>query len=66
MVGHERVMTSTIILVCYYTEINQLPFQKSMSLLRIDTGGCSVIRATPVFIRLLIYTHQLQSNFVLS
>ena len=36
-------------------------------LLRIDTGGCSVIRATPFFFMiLLICTHQLKSNFLLS
>ena len=34
VVGHERVMTHTVILVCYHTEINQQPFQRSMSLSR--------------------------------
>ena len=34
--------------------------------LRIDTGGCSVIRATSVFIRRLISTHQLKSIFLIS
>ena len=38
-----------------------------MFFLRIDTGGCSVICATPVFFMiLLICTHQLISNYLLS
>ena len=34
-------------------------------LFRIDTGGCSVILAIPVFKRLHICTHQLTYNFLL-
>ena len=35
-------------------------------MLRIDTGGCSVIRTTLVFISLLICTHPSTSNFLFS
>ena len=30
MVGHERIVTHTIILVCYHIEINQQPLKESV------------------------------------
>ena len=51
----------------YSITLPVLLLHQSLNYLRIDTGGCSVIRATPVlFIILLICTHQLKAIYLLS
>ena len=50
----------------HYDEETNAALQRKWTVLRIGTGGWRVISATTVFMRLLICTHQLKYNSLLS